>query len=240
MVEFLLGLFSNLISSWLGKLNVPRLFPSSQTRFWDSIFKGGLVIVTPGSEEEANVKSQVFDFLGLDELKTHVINKYYQGKYKQTTCENVSTEWLNRNLLLVAGPIPNTTTRHILNQENKSVRYYFNGNNIIDKEDANGTIQASIGSQGSPLIDYGIISKLRNPFNRNKWVVIACGMYGWGTYAALIALAKKDILDIIRQHAENKEFQVLVQTRIYNRISEEPTLIGESMHIVVENKGTEI
>src|SRR3989304_2492248 len=119
MWEFLLGLLSNIASSWLGKLNFPRLFPNSQTKFWDPILKDGLVIVTPATEEEAQIKSQVLDFQGLDELKTQVINKYYQGKYKQTTCDNLSNEWLHQNLLLVAGPIPNTITRHILAQENK-------------------------------------------------------------------------------------------------------------------------
>ena len=83
MVEFLLGLLSNLISSLLGKINIPRFFPTSQTKFWDPIFKGNLVIVTPAEEQEANIKSQVYDFQGLDELKLQVIDKYYKGKEDQ-------------------------------------------------------------------------------------------------------------------------------------------------------------
>ncbi|MBV6450315.1 MAG: hypothetical protein MHPDNHAH_01038 [Anaerolineales bacterium] len=236
MWEFILGLLSNLASSWMSKLNIPRLFPNSQTKFWDTILRGDFVIVTPASEQEHAIKSQVFDFLGLDVLKTTVINKYYHSKYRQTTCDNVSKEWLQRNLILVAGPIPNTITRHILTQENKSVRYYFNGNDIIDKKKPKKIIHVDLTNLGDPSIDYGIISRFRNPFNREKWVVVASGMYGWGTYVALVSLTRKDILDFIREHAGKDEFQVLVETRVHNRIAEEPTLIRESLHVVTNKK----
>jgi hypothetical protein len=236
-MDFILSILSNLASSWLGKLNIPRLFPDSKTKFWDPIFKGGLVIVTPDSEEEAKVKSQVFDFQGLDELKANIVFRYYKDTFKQATCLNVSNEWLHRNLLLVAGPIPNTITRHILNKENDSVRYYFEGNHIADKKNPKGTIKGILGPQGYPQIDYGIISKLRNPFNREKWVVIASGMYGWGTFAALLSLTKKDILDFLNQDTTKREFQVLIQTRVYNRLSEDPILIKESLHIVTDVTG---
>lgn len=234
MVEFLLGILSNLVSSLLGKLNIPRLFPTSQTRFWDPVLRGGLVIVTPAEEQEANIKSQVFDFQGLDELKSQVINKYYKGNYKQTTCDNISQEWLRRNLLLIAGPIPNTITRHILDQTNESIRYYFDDHNVVDKKNPERTIQADLGAQGYPPVDYGIITKLRNPFNREKWVVIASGMFGWGTYAALVALSRKSILDVMRQHSANQGFQIIVKTRVYNRIPEEPILNQESIHVIIE------
>lgn len=237
MWEFLLGLLSNIASSWISRFNLPRLFPNSRTKFWDPILKDSFVIITPAAEQEHEIKSQVLDFLGLDELKTVVISKYYQGKYKQTTCDNVSTEWLKRSLLLIAGPIPNTITRHILSQENKSVRYYFEGNDIVDKKKPKKTIHADPATAGYPQIDYGIISRLRNPYNREKWVVIGSGMYGWGTYAALISLTTKEILDFIHKHAGSNEFQILVKTRVNNRISEEPSLVIESLHIVSDTKG---
>lgn len=240
-MDFLLSLISSITTSWIGqwvsKLNLPRLFPNNQTKFWDPIMRSGFVIVTPAEEKEAHIKSQVLDFQGLDELKLQVIYKYYQGKYKQTTCDNIPNEWLQRNLLLVAGPIPNTITRHILNKNNNSVRYYFDGNTIIDKKKTKKVIQADISNIGYPLIDYGIISRLRNPFNRKKWVVVLSGMFGWGTYASLVSVTTKDILEYINKHTKNNEFQVLVLTHVHDRIPNQPSLVKESLHIVTNQKG---
>lgn len=233
MIDFLLGIFTDIIASTIMKISIPRLLPNSITRFWDPLFKGGLVIVTPAEEKEPEIKSQALDFHGLEAL-TKIFQTYYKNRYQRTSCDNLNQELLEKNLLLVGGPIPNTLTRHILKPENPSVRYYFSDHKLIDKQNPEFNLVEELVPEGMyPTLDHAIISCFKNPFNTKKNIVISSGVYGWGTYAGLIALADKEILKFLLEHAVGREFQVLIKVGIFNRIPQEPELLKDSLHLVL-------
>lgn len=230
--EFFIGLLSDVAASLVMKLRIRKLFPNDYTRFWDPFFRSDLVIITPAEEIEPQIKSQVLDFQGLEVLKG-IFQQYYRGRYKQTNCQDVSRNLLVENLLLVAGPIPNLLTRHILKPDKASVRYYFDDHVLRDKENPNLNLAEELDEDSMhPTTDYGIISSLKNPFNLKSRVIISSGVYGWGTYAGLVALSNKEILKYLTEHADDKEFQILVKIGVYRRVPEDPVLLRDTLHIV--------
>lgn len=230
-IDFLVGMLSEFAVKILTSLRIQRIARTPLTRFWDPMFVGGLRIITPYEEKEAEIKSQVLDFQGLAILR-EALEKHYRGRCVQTDCTNVSPEDLRRNLLLVAGPIPNEVTRHFLNPTNEKVRYYFRGNDIVDGYNPDFALHVELQRRGMyPVVDYGIISRLVNPFDRTKFVIISSGMYGWGTYAGLVALAKEDNLRFLLENARTGEFQILVKVGVFRRVPEEPILLKETLHI---------
>ena len=233
--NFIVGLFSDIAASLVLKLRFRKLFPNEYTRFWDPLFSDDLIIVTPAEEIEPQIKSQVLDFQGLDELK-QVFQRYYRNRYKQTSCDGVSREMLKRNLLLVAGPIANNLTKHILKPESLAVRYYFEGHDLIDKKFPDRQYPVQMIEDGiSPSVDFGIISKFINPFNPEKNVLISSGVFGWGTYAGLVLLSKKESLKFLYTNVGKKQFQILLRVGVYQRVPEDPVFIPETLHIVENN-----
>jgi hypothetical protein len=196
------------------------------------MLSGGLVIITPAQEEEPEIKSQVLDFQGLEVLKG-VFQQYYPKLYKQTSCNDVNRDTLNNHLLLVAGPVANTVTKHILKPENNSVRYYFKDHSIVDKYHPEVSLTEELIQQGMyPEFDYGIISFLKNPFNSKKHVIISSGVYGWGTYGGLLVISDKEKLKFLNETTKGRDFQVLVKVGIYKRLPEEPILLTDTLHII--------
>lgn len=233
--NFILGLISDIAATLVLKLRFRNLFPNEYTRFWNTLFANDLVIVTPAEEKEALTKSQVLDFQGLDELK-QVFQHYYRDRYRQTSCDGVHRDMLRNNLLLIAGPVANRLTRHVLKPENEFVRYFFNDHVLTDKQNPEKKFVIELLEDGKyPSVDYGIISRFTNPFNSRKKVIISSGVFGWGTYAGLVLLSKKEILRYLFEQVGENQFQILVRVGVYRRVPEDPVLLPETLHIVERN-----
>ena len=66
--------------------------------------------------------------------------------------------------------------------------------------------------------DYGVLTKVRNPFNSRYWVIIASGNYGFGTLAALRVVIDIDDLSTLSFRLDS-EFQLLVSVQVTGRFS---------------------
>lgn len=234
IIAILSSLTANFLITFFSGRNLNKFIPNPILRFWNPLFKDKLIIITPAEEKEKIIKSQVLDFEGLNKLMG-IFHKYYRNRFIQTNCEVVSQEMLNHNLLLIAGPIPNSITRHIFKSHKDNLRYNFEGNDIIDRENPSKPIKVDFPKgKDHPTTDYGIISCITNPFNHQKKVLISSGAYGWGTYAGQVALTDKESLKKLIDTTKQKDFQILVKIGVYRRIPEIPELLMDSLHLIVE------
>jgi len=87
------------------------------------------------------------------------------------------SEDLNNNLILIGGPIVNKVTEKV--NDKLPIRF--------DK----GNIYSSVSKQKYMSDEIGIIVKARNPFNKEKYVLLVAGKRYSGTKAAIIAFLKK-------------------------------------------------
>jgi len=83
---------------------------------------------------------------------------------------------LDNNLILIGGPITNKTMEN------------FNDKLPIRFE--NGNIKSTISDEIYPQDECGIIVKIKNPFNKDKSILVVAGKRFSGTRAAIIAFLK--------------------------------------------------
>src|SRR3989344_2508975 len=83
---------------------------------------------------------------------------------------------LEGNLILIGGPITNKIT----NKVNAKLPIRFE----------NGNIKSGISNETYPQDEVGLIVKIRNPFNKDKGILVVAGKRYSGTRAAIIAFLK--------------------------------------------------
>jgi len=83
-------------------------------------------------------------------------------------------------------------------------------------------------SGSNPSKDFGIITRIKNPFNPKKDSLIVCGCFGWGTKLCVDMLLDDDNLKIL---SENDYFQILCVCDIDNKGSaHRKRLMIETLH----------
>jgi hypothetical protein len=185
-------------------------------RFWNPMFKqGGVSLITTAGKWQSPTLSQFCDFIAVIKAGTF-FEKHFPGKYHLFTCEDNAPDVLTRNLILIAGPLSNSVTKHVL--EKIKVRYTFKNHDIIDLSTGDYVRRSKIKDSNLPnsAEDYGIITKCVNPFNPNTRVIMAMGSHGWGTQAALEALFDPKNLNFLL--AQNVDcYQLLISVAVHER-----------------------
>src|SRR5574341_367514 len=91
----------------------------------------------------------------------------------------VRSEDLQKNLVLIGGPVVNTITQQV----NDKLPLTFD-------KDANWAIKSNISNKVYHADECGIIVKTRNPFNPKKWILVVAGKRYAGTRAVTLAFIK--------------------------------------------------
>ena len=91
----------------------------------------------------------------------------------------VRSEDLQKNLILIGGPVVNTITQQV----NDKLPLKFD-------KDHNWAIKSSISKKVYHADECGIIVKMKNPFNPKKWILVVAGKRYSGTRAVTLAFIK--------------------------------------------------
>ncbi|HEY5229791.1 MAG TPA: hypothetical protein VIJ11_02720, partial [Galbitalea sp.] len=97
---------------------------------------------------------------------------------------------------------------------------------IVDR--TSGASHPAVHETGYLATDYGVVTKIRNPFDTSKWVIVAEGNYGLGTAAAVRLITDSDALNRAGI-ALGGEFQALVEVSAFARFG-----MGEPRVLAVE------
>jgi DNA-binding PadR family transcriptional regulator len=110
---------------------------------------------------------------------------------------------LKQNLILVGGPGVNSITKKVndmLPIKFKEVKYRNNYYTAFYS-----TISKKIYSDES----YGIVVKIKNPFDKTKYVLVVAGIRYFGTYAAVLAFLKK-FDELVKGNPYNKKIHARI------------------------------
>ncbi len=91
----------------------------------------------------------------------------------------VRSEDLQKNLILIGGPVVNTVTQKV----NDKLPLRFD-------KDNNWAITSTISGKNYHADECGIIVKAKNPFNPKKWILVVAGKRYAGTRAVTLAFIK--------------------------------------------------
>lgn len=100
----------------------------------------------------------------------------YVPKFNVKLDTEVREDDLSNNLILIGGPVVNK----IVEKVNSKLPIRFE----------NGNIKSEISSESYPQDECGLIVKAKNPFNREKYILVVAGKRFSGTRAAIIAFLK--------------------------------------------------
>ena len=119
----------------------------------------------------------------------------YVPKFNVKLDTEVRDEDLQNNLILIGGPVVNK----VVEQVNSKLPVKF--------ED--GNIKSTVSNESYPQDECGLIAKARNPFNKDKFILVVAGKRFSGTRAAIIAFLK-DFKKITNGNIHNSSIKAKV------------------------------
>lgn len=189
--------------------------------FYGKLYEGSAVIILPPEDvDEERKGTQFHDWHGAVEIKDFLMNRGIKVEIVNT--EELSEEQKRKNIISVGGPIPNKISRKLLEED--GIVYSFGGSdkhaivNFITKETE--IDPKLVLGHDKVTQDFGIISRIQNPYNRRTDAIILAGILGWGTHSASKLII--DLKSLTYINGKSHYFQVLCGCKLdeYERMME--------------------
>jgi hypothetical protein len=204
--------------------------------FWRDFLKGPLVVVIPPRDADEEIfGTQSWDYAGKDDLFDELEDIFGRIDRDRSFADNLQQQEHNANIISVGGPIPNDVTAYLLNQPEVVYRFREQssgkiGHKIVGESELNGELVFTpeySTQQENIERDYGIITFVENPYNRDYDIICVCGGFGQGTYAGFQLLSDQDALSYIQENT-GEYFQIIYTVKIDNQgTAGQPYLIDQ-------------
>jgi hypothetical protein len=189
----------------LGRWIVHALRKRHLRGLWGFVERQPIVFVTSYADVDKILHgTHAWDFYGCMELQNFLVNEFtLQGLHSVPSMPAPDKRTRQNNLFLVGGWIPNPVTEQLLADDR--VVYHFDyengekGNDIVSRKDADFRLAARWDDARERVIrDYGIITVARNCYQDDRYILAACGCFGWGTYSAQVLLKRPNVVRYLR------------------------------------------
>lgn len=193
-------------------------------RFWRQFVSDGpIVVVFPAKDlDDHREGTTKFDHQGLQKLLDRLNSEFRNIETKPIPDDQFGNEHKRHNIISVAGPIPNDISYDVL--YNNNVEYHFEQiqtgkiiNTIVSKE---GNVELEPDTcydknddEVKCTKDYGIITRMRSPYDNNKEIINIAGGYGEGTLAGCELLQNPSVLYKLENEG-GRYFQALYSVSI--------------------------
>jgi len=160
-----------------------KIIPKSSSEFLEPFIKNGeldAMIIVGSPDPHGPEKARSRDgYYGIDlALFLGTFLNYVPDLNVRLDTE-VRQEDLKNNLILLGGPVVNNITKEV----NEKMPIFFDKNN-------HWAIKSNISKNVYPTDETGLIASFKNPFNKEKSILLVAGKRYSGTRAAIIAFLK--------------------------------------------------
>ena len=160
-----------------------KIIPKSSSKFLEPFIKNGeldAMIIVGSPDPHGPEKARSRDgYYGIDlALFLGTFLNYVPDLNVRLDTE-VRQEELKNNLILLGGPVVNNITKKV----NEKMPIFFDKNN-------HWAIKSNISKNVYPTDETGLIASFKNPFNKEKSILLVAGKRYSGTRAAIIAFLK--------------------------------------------------
>jgi hypothetical protein len=187
-----------------GPLDLSRY--TAKAMFFEAFIDEPLVFVlSPKDIDPVLHGTSIHTFMGTMELYESLTKQGHRPS--RETADHMGPSSKRQHLVVIGGPIPNKMTGYLLSQP--ELAYEFggeDGHSIVRRGDSSFAI-TPVRNGDTVLRDYGILTRMKNPYDRSKDAIIACGSFGWGTQAALRVLSDGESLE--RLALAGRHFQLI-------------------------------
>jgi RimJ/RimL family protein N-acetyltransferase len=159
------------------------------SRFEPEGFREPTGVVGGGDAIASRILADLFDRIGLDRPETLYVDEPRLDRRK--------------NLILLGGPDSNRVTA-------EAMRRVSAGLHVVDPGpgapmEVHDTLEGESGDVAGPrafvadpadpeMTDYGVVTRVRNPFNPRRALVVISGAYGYGTWAGALVTQTPEFL----------------------------------------------
>jgi hypothetical protein len=121
---------------------------------------------------------------------------------------------LRNPLVAVGGPRFNDVSRQQMSSP--GLRYIYDlGERAVIRDTVSGAVYSSSMHQNGVEKDYALITRTRNPYNRETFVLSLSGIHTFGVAAAALMLTKPHVRDVARRvRGLGPEWQVLLEVPV--------------------------
>lgn len=185
--------------------------------FWKPFADGNQSFVIIGHIKEFNdwERSGLIGFgdaVALAELKS-----YFDSMNIKSVAINydndIDKDALKSNLILIGGPTTNIITKKVLSNIHSTLKFEELSLAILDTKE-NKKYVPSVDRSGDDGVDYGLIIRAKNPFEKSKKVVVIAGSWGYGTWAGAIHSISTNFNEEIYPCLSFDSFECLVKSNI--------------------------
>ncbi len=181
---------------------------------YDEATGGTTLISGPSASAAANLHRTLEDI-------------YSDSKIKHMYSTNNQSFYIDENIVSVGGPVYNSCTKNLMKHTKSLV--YFDENDALHFNDH--VYKKSVEDE----VDYGLIIRLKNPFDTTKKALIIAGCGSHGVLAASMLFNKSNKFKEIQKdfekkigfinHIFNKDFIAVIQCRMNGNDISEVTFI---------------
>ena len=194
-----------------------------QERFFESFLEDEVLIVLPPRDVDRVVEATgIHQIFGVMDLHEALTNQNYTVKRERA--DRVGGDALRGPLITVGGPVTSKISKFLLEQPEIVFKFGgLEGHAIVSTRDKN--LQIAPERQGTTVTrDYGILTRMKNPYNKDRDAIVAAGCFGWGTQAALRILTDSESLEYLGGMGQH--FQVICTCLIdEDEIGTDPQLL---------------
>jgi hypothetical protein len=182
-----------------------------QERFFETFAEDELLIVLPPHDVDRDVEATaIHQFFGVMDLHEALARQNYTVKRERA--DRLGADELRSPLISVGGPIPNKVSKFLFEQPEIIFRFGGSGgHSIVSTRDPDFNVEAN-RREKEVSRDYGILTRMKNPYNKDRDAIVAAGVFGWGTQAALRILTDSESLEHLGGIGQH--FQVICTCRV--------------------------
>lgn len=177
-----------------------------QNRFFETFAEDEVLILMPPRDVDKIVPgTAIHSFFGVMELSEALTRQGY--RVRKERADQVGADALRMPLISAAGPVSSKVSKFLLNQP--EIIYSFggpDGHTISSNRNPEFAIDA-VRAGEAVTRDFGVVTRMRNPYNKARDAIVVSGCFGWGTQAALRVLTDTESLEFLTTMGQH--FQVI-------------------------------
>jgi hypothetical protein len=162
----------------------------------------------------------MYDILALSEIR-NLLSSFPNTSLYACSCKRYPPYLDQNNIILFGGPISNSLVKKIMVEKNKT-SLQFQDHTIINTKN-NKRFKPEI-RENKVIKDFGIIIKMKNPFNSNLNLIIVAGCFDYGTFLSGKALTNPESSKKILKIAGTNYFEIVVSGDIIEGIPQSPVI----------------
>jgi hypothetical protein len=233
ILQALVGLLVGLALAWL----IKRIRRHIARKVWQ-LHDPKTVVVCVAQSASATTRQYTRWSTGSGQVRAlALIAPHLARAYSHVELQNVlfpdqvTGSNLERDLIILGGPITNSLTNKVLNKFDPSLPVTFDGSDIVVTGNGHSERFSATTSDGTVLEDVGLILWGTNPFDEGKRLVLIGGSHTYGVTAAaryltshygkLRKMSKKSFIEVVRAVVDNDH--VLPPRSVWKQeLSDEP------------------